>query len=175
MFLIGFSIDVGRTLHGFQIKFVVVRRILHWFRNVLIWFPIYLERALPWCPIDSRKIWDGFWLVLKYVWSDSPFVLKRSLMDSQLLSFVRFLVRFLIDSAMFLTGFSIDSELASDGSPIDFDRIGVGSPVDSAKQITWSTHGECCINPSALILIESSLNFNWRQNLMRIEWVPKED
>ena len=29
MFLIGFSIDGGRTLDGFQIKFVVVRRILH--------------------------------------------------------------------------------------------------------------------------------------------------
>ena len=48
------------------------------------------------------RILNGFWLVLKCVWSDSPMILKASLMDSQLRSFVRF---FWSDSSLILICF----------------------------------------------------------------------
>ena len=172
----GFTIDLGRTLHGFHIEFDVVRRIIHWFRNVIDMIPHWFWKAfavvLHWFWKDSGWISIGFEMCLIGFSHDS-----ESIFDGFPITFFR---EVFVDQIphwfwYVLVGFSIDSELASDGSPIDFERFGVGLPVDSAKQITWSTHGECCINPSALILIESSLNFNWKQKLMIFEWVPKED
>ena len=107
MFLIGFSIDAGRTLHGFHIEFAVVRKILRWFwRGFAVMLRLFWKGS-GWLllasncfigfSIDTERIWDGFpiaffrkvfgsdsSLILEYFWSGSTLILNWLRMDSEL-------------------------------------------------------------------------------------------
>ena len=149
--LLAFSMCSDSILNGFwshsQWVWKDSHAVLKWFS--MDWFWNAFDQIPDWFwkrfRMDSRLPLNGkiphwfrnyfvrfFWLdsslILKCAWSGSPLILNWSRMDSPL-----FLWCVWSDYLLILTWFWY------------------GFPVASARQITWNTQGEYCINPSSLI------------------------